>query len=78
MLMVSPVAPIEQLEAATNRHTSAFYPSDDILRAQFLILKFSPTFTRIVVLNSGVRIVLTDERDDKRHEFERWRSISGN
>ena len=67
-----PVAPVEQLEATQQTGTQVrFYPSDDIFTGTIFDFEIlAKRLRELSFLNSGVRIVLTDERDDKRHEFE--------
>lgn len=55
---------------------SAFIPALMYSRVLFWVWYFGQAFTRVVVLNSGVRIILTDERIDKRHEFEHKGGLS--
>ena len=73
-----PVAPIEQLEATQQTGTQVrFYPSDDIFTGTIFDFEIlAKRLRELSFLNSGVRIVLTDERDDKRHEFEHVGGLS--
>ena len=73
-----PVAPIEQLEAADQTGTQVrFYPSSDIFNGTIFDYEIlAKRLRELSFLNSGVRIVLTDERVDKRHEFEHVGGLS--
>lgn len=73
-----PVAPIKQLEATRQTGTQVrFYPSDDIFTGTIFDFEIlAKRLRELSFLNSGVRIVLTDERDDKRHEFEHVGGLS--
>ena len=73
-----PVTPIEQLEATQQTGTQVrFYPSDDIFTGTIFDFEIlAKRLRELSFLNSGVRIVLTDERDDKRHEFEHVGGLS--
>ena len=73
-----PVAPIEQLEATHQTGTQVrFYPSDEIFTGTIFDFEIlAKRLRELSFLNSGVRIVLTDERDDKRHEFEHVGGLS--
>lgn len=67
-----PDADIQQMEATDQTGTQIrFYPSSDVFTGtvfEYDIL--AKRLRELSFLNSGVRIVLTDERIDKRHEFE--------
>lgn len=67
-----PDADIQQMEATDKTGTQIrFYPSADVFTGtifEYDIL--AKRLRELSFLNSGVRIVLTDERIDKRHEFE--------
>ena len=67
-----PDADIQQMEATDRTGTQIrFYPSSDVFTGtvfEYDIL--AKRLRELSFLNSGVRIVLTDERIDKRHEFE--------
>ncbi|WP_105244458.1 DNA topoisomerase (ATP-hydrolyzing) subunit B [Psychrobacter sp. Marseille-P5312] len=73
-----PDADIEQLEATDKTGTQIrFYPSDEVFTGtifEYDIL--AKRLRELSFLNSGVRIVLTDERIDKRHEFEHKGGLS--
>ena len=73
-----PVAPIEQLEATDQTGTQVrFYPSSDIFNGTIFDYEIlAKRLRELSFLNSGVRIVLTDERVDKRHEFEHVGGLS--
>lgn len=67
-----PDADIQQMEPTDKTGTQIrFYPSADVFTGtvfEYDIL--AKRLRELSFLNSGVRIVLTDERIDKRHEFE--------
>ncbi|GAB3243348.1 MULTISPECIES: DNA topoisomerase (ATP-hydrolyzing) subunit B [Psychrobacter] len=67
-----PDADIQQMEATDQTGTQIrFYPSSDVFTGtvfEYDIL--AKRLRELSFLNSGVRIVLTDERIDKRREFE--------
>ncbi|MDV2859747.1 DNA topoisomerase (ATP-hydrolyzing) subunit B [Psychrobacter sp. CAM01] len=73
-----PDADIERLEATDKTGTQIrFYPSDEVFTGtifEYDIL--AKRLRELSFLNSGVRIVLTDERIDKRHEFEHKGGLS--
>lgn len=73
-----PDAEIEQMEATDKTGTQIrFYPSSDVFTGtifEYDIL--AKRLRELSFLNSGVRIVLTDERIDKRHEFEHKGGLS--
>ncbi len=73
-----PDADIQQMEATDKTGTQIrFYPSDEVFTGtifEYDIL--AKRLRELSFLNSGVRIVLTDERIDKRHEFEHKGGLS--
>ncbi len=73
-----PDANIQQMEATNKTGTQIrFYPSNDVFTGtifEYDIL--AKRLRELSFLNSGVRIVLTDERIDKRHEFEHKGGLS--
>ena len=73
-----PDADIQQMEATSQTGTQIrFYPSSDVFTGtifEYDIL--AKRLRELSFLNSGVRIVLTDERIDKRHEFEHKGGLS--
>ena len=73
-----PDADIQQMEATDQTGTQIrFYPSHDVFTGtifEYDIL--AKRLRELSFLNSGVRIVLTDERIDKRHEFEHKGGLS--
>ena len=73
-----PDAEIQQREAVNRTGTQIrFYPSTDVFTGtifEYDIL--AKRLRELSFLNSGVRIVLTDERIDKRHEFEHKGGLS--
>lgn len=73
-----PDADIQQMEATDKTGTQIrFYPSNDVFTGtifEYDIL--AKRLRELSFLNSGVRIVLTDERIDKRHEFEHKGGLS--
>ncbi|WP_430737792.1 DNA topoisomerase (ATP-hydrolyzing) subunit B [Psychrobacter sp. VH5] len=73
-----PDADIEQLEATDKTGTQIrFYPSSDVFTGTVFDYDIlAKRLRELSFLNSGVRIVLTDERIDKRHEFEHKGGLS--
>ena len=73
-----PDADIQQMEPTDKTGTQIrFYPSSDVFTGtifEYDIL--AKRLRELSFLNSGVRIVLTDERIDKRHEFEHKGGLS--
>lgn len=73
-----PDADIQQMEPTDKTGTQIrFYPSADVFTGtifEYDIL--AKRLRELSFLNSGVRIVLTDERIDKRHEFEHKGGLS--
>ncbi len=73
-----PDADIEQLEPTDKTGTQIrFYPSPEVFtETVFDYDVLAKRLRELSFLNSGVRIVLTDERSDKRHEFEHKGGLS--
>lgn len=73
-----PDADIQQMEATDKTGTQIrFYPSNDVFTGTiFEYDVLAKRLRELSFLNSGVRIVLTDERIDKRHEFEHKGGLS--
>ncbi|MES1965961.1 DNA topoisomerase (ATP-hydrolyzing) subunit B [Psychrobacter sp. AH5] len=73
-----PDSEIQQLEATEQTGTQIrFYPSSDVFTGTiFEYDVLAKRLRELSFLNSGVRIVLTDERIDKRHEFEHKGGLS--
>ena len=73
-----PNGDIQPMEATDRTGTQIrFYPSNDVFTGtifEYDIL--AKRLRELSFLNSGVRIVLTDERIDKRHEFEHKGGLS--
>lgn len=73
-----PDADIQQMEATDKTGTQIrFYPSNDVFTGTIFDYDIlAKRLRELSFLNSGVRIVLTDERIDKRHEFEHKGGLS--
>ena len=73
-----PNADIQQMEATDRTGTQIrFYPSSDVFTGTIFDYDIlAKRLRELSFLNSGVRIVLTDERIDKRHEFEHKGGLS--
>ena len=73
-----PDGDIAQLEATNKTGTQIrFYPSNDVFTGTIFDYDIlAKRLRELSFLNSGVRIVLTDERIDKRHEFEHKGGLS--
>ena len=73
-----PDADIEQMEATDKTGTQIrFYPSGEVFTGTIFDYDIlAKRLRELSFLNSGVRIVLTDERIDKRHEFEHKGGLS--
>lgn len=67
-----PLAPIERLEPSSRRGTQVrFYPSDQIFSATIFDYDvLAKRLRELSFLNSGVKIVITDERSGKQQVFE--------
>lgn len=74
----APLAPIQQLEPSDKTGTQIrFYPSAKTFSGTIFDYEIlAKRLRELSFLNSGVRIVLIDERTDKHHEFEHAGGLS--
>lgn len=67
-----PLAPLKRLESTQEKGTQVkFYPSNEVFTATIFDYDIlAKRLRELSFLNSGIKILLTDKRNDKEHKFE--------